>query len=285
MGRHKTVSQRYSDALTRVSWQDFERLLATWYAGQGYRVEHVGTAESGTQFDGGIDLKLYRDADYVVVQCKHWNVRQVTHNPVHELLGVMLTERATGAVVITSGEFTRAAQAAAAKERRVELIDGAALRQMLGPHLAALVPTPSEDSACRQTEAIEKGPASAARYRTWEPRRRRKRNPLPGIVFAIIAGLVAFYFIRHTIANLATQPAERSAVFIPSPTAPPAVFSPAGPRIRSPLVSSFAPHPVQTRHAVYGQTQMTDGELREWKRKNAAAMKILEKTTPEIPLR
>jgi hypothetical protein len=27
MRRYKSVSQRYSDALTRVSWQDFERLL------------------------------------------------------------------------------------------------------------------------------------------------------------------------------------------------------------------------------------------------------------------
>ena len=54
---NKTVCQRPSDALTRVSWQDFERLLADWYADQGYRVEHVGTAGSGARFDGGIDLR------------------------------------------------------------------------------------------------------------------------------------------------------------------------------------------------------------------------------------
>lgn len=274
MGRYKTVSQRYSDALTRVSWQDFERLLAAWYVGQGYRVEHVGTAASGTQFDGGIDLKLYRDADYVVVQCKHWNVRQVTHNPVHELLGVMLTERATGAIVITSGEFTGAAHAAAAKEPRVQLIDGAALRQMLGPRLAALVPSPSEDADFHKPEAFNKGPANATRYRTRGYRQRRARNPFPGMVFAIIAGLVAFFVIRHTIANLERQSAEPSAAFIP-----------AAPMTRPPLVPSMAPHPMQTLPVVYGQTPMTDAGLREWKRKNAAAMKILEKTTPEIPLR
>ena len=71
-GRSKPVHERYSDALAQVSWQDFERLMVAYYAGQGYRVEHAGTAGSGAKFDGGIDLRLYRDDQYIVVQCKHY---------------------------------------------------------------------------------------------------------------------------------------------------------------------------------------------------------------------
>jgi len=57
----------------------------------------------GSRYDGGIDLKLRRGDEYVVVQCKHWNAKQVPHNDVHQLLGVMLSESATGAIFVTSG--------------------------------------------------------------------------------------------------------------------------------------------------------------------------------------
>jgi len=257
-----------------VSWQDFERLLASYYISQGYRVEHVGTAASGTQFDGGIDLKLHRDAQYLVVQCKHWNVQQVTHNAVHELLGVMLTEQATGAIVVTSGEFTRAAQAAAVKEPRVQLIDGAALRQMLGARIDAFLPNQSNDANFGDFDILKSAPISPAGYRSRSTRNRRTRNPLPGMAFADIAALMAFYFIRHVITNLALKT-----------SAPPSAFIPAVLPAMSPLVSPIAPPAKQIQQASYEQTQMTEAELRDWKRKNAESMKILEKTTPELPLR
>lgn len=133
----KPVKQRYSDALSRLRWDQFEALLAAYYRGQGYQVDHVGTGATRARFDGGIDLKLRRDDDYILVQCKHWNVDQVTHNPVHELLGIMVNEGATGAILISSGEFTRAAWSAATRHGHVQLIDGAALRPMLAPLLEA----------------------------------------------------------------------------------------------------------------------------------------------------
>ena len=273
MRRYKTVSQRYSDALTQVSWQDFERLLASYYASEGYRVEHVGTAGSGTQFDGGIDLKLYRDAQYIVVQCKHWNVQQVTHNPVHELLGVMLTEQATGAIVVTSGEFTKAAQAAAAKEPRVQLIDGAALRQMLGARVEAFVPSQNDDANFVGFDRLQTAPVRPD-YRPRSMRYRRTRNPLPAMVFAIIVGLLGFYSIRYVITDLALKTSAPTSAFIPAlPSAEPLRVSP------------VAPPAKQIQQARYEQTQMTEAELRDWKRKNAESMKILEKTTPEMPLR
>lgn len=88
----KNVRNRHDDSLSRVDWRDFERLLADYYRRQGYQVEHCGTGAGASRFDGGIDLKLFRDDAYLVVQCKHWNARQVTHNAMHELAGIMLTE-------------------------------------------------------------------------------------------------------------------------------------------------------------------------------------------------
>ncbi|MEO6076049.1 MAG: restriction endonuclease [Dokdonella sp.] len=122
---------RWDDWLSRLEPTKFEAMLAEYFRDQGYRVEHVGAAAQGRRFDGGIDLKLYKDTDYSIVQCKNWNANQVTHNAVHELLGVMLTQRAGGAIVVTSGEFTAHAITSAAEDRRMRLIDGVELRRLL----------------------------------------------------------------------------------------------------------------------------------------------------------
>ncbi len=133
MGRLKPVSHRHGDALSRVDWREFEELLARHYRSQGYQVEHVGTGATGLTFDGGIDLKLRREGSYILVQCKRWTAMKVPHNAVHELLGIMVNQGATGAILITSGEFTKAAIEAGARQRNFQLIDGHELRAMLGP--------------------------------------------------------------------------------------------------------------------------------------------------------
>lgn len=129
----KHVSRRRTDALTRVGWDQLESLLAAYYRSEGYEVEHVGTGASGANYDGGIDLKLRRGEQFIIVQCKHWNAMKVPHNAVHELLGLMVNHGATGAILANSGEFTKAAIEAAQKLGHVQLIDGDELRMMLGP--------------------------------------------------------------------------------------------------------------------------------------------------------
>ena len=129
----KNVRTRRTDALTQVGWDQLESLLAEYYRGQGYAVEHCGNGGTGACFDGGIDMKLRKDDAYILVQCKHWNAKQVPHNDVHQLLGLMVNEGATGAILVTSGEFTRAAIEAAMKQGHVQLVDGDDLRAMLGP--------------------------------------------------------------------------------------------------------------------------------------------------------
>jgi restriction endonuclease len=138
----RKVQRRFTDELAAISWAAFERLFAEHYRQLGYRVEHSGTGATHAVYDGGIDIKLYRDDQYIVVQCKHWNAQQVVHNYVHELIGVMHTQHATGAILITSGEFSKAALEAAVQCPAITLIDGEEVRQMFQASLPTLVPTP-----------------------------------------------------------------------------------------------------------------------------------------------
>jgi hypothetical protein len=142
--------RRWDDALSRVQWDELELLLAAYYRGQGWSVEHQGTGGSRARFDGGIDLKLRRGDEYVVVECKHWNSKQVPHNPVHQLIGIAQSERATGAIFVTSGEFTPHAIESANRAGNIQLVDGATLREMLGPlpeRMAASAAPPSTAEA------------------------------------------------------------------------------------------------------------------------------------------
>lgn len=129
----KAVRHRHDDALSRVTWGAFEHMVAGHFRRQGYRVEHTGTGDGINLTEGGIDFTLHREQELIVVQCKHWNSFQVPHNDVHRLIGVMHTAGATGAIVVSSGEFTTEAIEAAAKFRHIRLIDGKTIRAMLGP--------------------------------------------------------------------------------------------------------------------------------------------------------
>jgi len=123
----------WDDALARVDPARFEALLADYYRGCGWLVEQVGADFTGQRYDGGFDLKLRRDDAYVIVQCKRWKAFQVPQHEVHELHAIMANEAATGAIYVTSGEFTAAAIAAAVRIGHVELVDGGMLRTMLDP--------------------------------------------------------------------------------------------------------------------------------------------------------
>jgi restriction system protein len=139
----QSVRHRHDDALSRVTWGAFEHMVAEHFRRQGYRVEHTGNGDGRNLTDGGIDLKLHREQELIVVQCKHWNSFQVPHNDLHQLIGVMHTVEATGAIVITSGEFTTSAIEAAAKFRHIRLIDGKTIRAMLGPVAEPVVDAPT----------------------------------------------------------------------------------------------------------------------------------------------
>ena len=308
----RNVRYRHHDAMSRISWQEFERLLATYYRGQGYAVEHVGTAATSARYDGGIDLKLRRNHEYILVQCKHWNAWQVAHNDVHQLLGLMVNEGATGAILITSGEFTRAAIDAAQRQGHVQLVDGAALRAMVGP-LPELEPPPAS-AFDTETHPVQSPPRSDSsrpmpgadtartvassvgarllnavedriRYGTGRPSRRSRsgNETLVRLIIGILATGLLLVFLQNSMSRITRninnigQPAAPRA----APAALPAPIASQGQVTAMPSVSPAQPSQVETVAPRIHQ-EMTEAELREWKRGNAESMKLLEATTPEM---
>jgi hypothetical protein len=287
----KRVSQRRDDALSRVGWEQLETLLATYYRGRGYQVDHVGTGASRTRFDGGIDLKLRRDSEYILVQCKHWNAMKVTHNAVHELLGIMVNEGATGAILVTSGEFSKAAIEAGTRQGHVQLIDGEELRAMIGPvtEPVSLGPShpPGNDYLAGTNAIIGRAGErllAAAEDRIRHGRRRNGRSSssvaLWLVVLKVGLALTMFLIISAVLRNALTslthpRPVPQGSVqTLPTPLPPPQgyVSQAAGSGAIAPSESATPP--------VFHQP--TKAEIREQQRKADEAMQILKDNTPEM---
>ncbi len=257
MSQLRNVRTRHDDALSRIGWDEFERVLAAHYRDVGWWVEHVGTAGTGARFDGGIDLRLRRDTQVVLVQCKHWNAKQVPHNAVHELLGILVTEGATGAILITSGEFTAAAIAAAKRSDKIRLIDGRGLRDMLGDE--AFSPPPVE------VAALPRGPS---------PRSHGGGGlRLLLQLFALLCAIGFVLVVREMLARTASTAGE------PPVVEPPAVETRAPSAMVVPLPQAQAP----SQPAIEAPPPPPSAaEIRESKRKADEAMRTIEDTTPEM---
>ncbi|NDK37551.1 restriction endonuclease [Pseudoxanthomonas gei] len=263
----KNVRNRRDDALTRVDWKQLEKMLADHYRRQGWSVDHVGTGASRSRFDGGVDLKLRRGGEYVLIQCKHWNAKQVPHNAVHELLGLKINQNATGAIVITSGEFTQAAKDAAAREGHVQLIDGDALRAMLGP-LPETSTSPADLDRTRRPDCLGQD-KTARRPVSGQLNKKPSLEPLVRLGVGIIALVILVQcvpgYFRKTIEKSVNAPAvvtrpKPASVPMPPPVQRPVVINVERQRPQPPEISA----------------QQQDTALREWQRKNAESMRILE---------
>jgi restriction system protein len=68
-------------------------------------------------------------------------------------------------------------------------------------------------------------------------------------------------------------------------TQPPAAIQPAAQAIPTPMPRLAATSPPHDQAVTYASDSQNDAQLREWKKRNAESMKILEKTTQEMPLR
>lgn len=283
----KRVRERRSDVLAGEDWARVERLLADHYRSEGYVVEHCGTGGRAARFDGGVDLRLRRGDEAIVVQCKHWNAYQVPHNDVHQLLGIMVNEQATGAILVTSGEFTRAAIEAATRHGHVQLVDGDDLRRMLGaefslPGAGRTAPGGREQGWKDSTGSFGAWAAerlvSAAEDRIRGGGKRRGRSIIAASAWSGL-GIIAFkfalmiallYFLgsafQRIVANLALVPPQPPAVTIRE--ARPQAPASTGPARQAP-VQIHVPTPE---------------EVEEHRRRNAEAMEILRASTPELPV-
>jgi len=86
--------------------------------------------------DGGIDVVAYCQTPIFsgkyIIQCKDW-AKPVGEPVVRDLFGLVLSEGANKGIIITTGDFTRAARRFA-EDKPIELIDGEGLRQLLRRH-------------------------------------------------------------------------------------------------------------------------------------------------------
>lgn len=114
------------ESIRALSWQDFERLVGEGFRRLGYSVEEQG----GATPDGGIDLVLRKDGAKTIVQCKHWRSRQVGVEPIRELYGVMVGEKADGVLFVASGDHTREAKTFA-EGKPIGLIDGKGVLELV----------------------------------------------------------------------------------------------------------------------------------------------------------
>jgi hypothetical protein len=110
------------ELLRALEWHRFEQLGRHYFEALGFRTELTPFGP-----DGGVDINLYAGnatTPSLIAQCKAWNSEQVGVTPVRELAGVMLSQKVTEAVFLTSSTFTEDAKSFA-RTVNVHLIDGA----------------------------------------------------------------------------------------------------------------------------------------------------------------
>ncbi len=262
MSGSNNAQRRWDAFLSHLSWPEFEQLVARYYRGRGFRVEQTGTGAFMSKTDGGIDLKLYREAEYLLVQCKHWHAKQVSHHAAFDLIDTIDAQHASGAILITGGEFTPQARQRAISDPRLELVDGHVLRLMIGPV--------DDDQPAMKLPSATSAPPPAARK---APVTRRSttadsRRPLVMfLVFILVAGLL-IVGARATIGTLQAHVETPKVEPLPPPPPDP-VVAPEPPPQAVPIQRQAPPPPPVE-------------DTRQWEKKNEDAMKILEKTTREI---
>lgn len=119
--------QREIQAIQTLSHKQFESLVAEAYDRLGYLVlEHSAFEE-----DQGVDLVLRKSANLYLVRCRNRQSREIGVEVVRRMYSLMYDRQASGAIIITSGAFSRDALRFAA-DKPIELLDGRQLVELIG---------------------------------------------------------------------------------------------------------------------------------------------------------
>lgn len=125
--------------LCRLHWRAFEERVAQAFRFRGYAVERA----SGTDVDDGLDLILSKHGITTLVQCRHWQHRNVEVKDVREMHNLMKFRRASAVKIVACGDYTEDAWKFVAG-KPFELIYGETLLAMLSdaqlPIDASVVP-------------------------------------------------------------------------------------------------------------------------------------------------
>jgi len=119
--------QKEIHAIQTLSHKQFENLLAETYGRIGYLVLEHNAFEK----DQGVDLLLRKSANLYLVRCRNWQSRQIDLDLVKRMYSLMYDRQASGAIIITSGTFSRDAIRFAA-DKPIDLIDGRQLMELIG---------------------------------------------------------------------------------------------------------------------------------------------------------
>jgi len=125
--RKQLEDQKDIQTIRALHWKEFEELIAEAYRRKGYSVAenpNVGP-------DGGIDVRMTKNGELHIVQCKQWKSNKVGAAIVREMYGIMTAENAVSVIVVTSGSFTQDARKFAAG-KPIDLIDGPKLVALIG---------------------------------------------------------------------------------------------------------------------------------------------------------
>jgi len=124
--RKMLEKQKDLDTVSNLNWKEFEELVGEAYRRQGYFV--LENSSDGS--DGGVDLRLRKDGELVLVQCKHWKAQKVNVKIVRELYGIMASRKANRGIVVTYGAFTQDAKDFA-HGKPLDLVDGQKLMALI----------------------------------------------------------------------------------------------------------------------------------------------------------
>ena len=147
-------TQSSIDSLLNLHWKEFEDLIGEAFRREGFQVQE----SLGGGADSGIDLKIVKNGQVTLVQCKRWKGRSIPVQVVRELYGVMTHESAHAAKVVATTHFTPEAIAFAVG-KPIALIDATALLLLLGSVQASGKINAAVARGDQETVAL---PASAA---------------------------------------------------------------------------------------------------------------------------
>jgi restriction system protein len=124
----KTARKNSPESLNKLSWRDFEYLVAEYF-----RRLHFSIEETKAGSDGGVNLIAGKGREKYLILCKQWKTSEVGADVVEALLGAVSAAEATGGIVVTSGEFTKDA-IVFARANKIVLLGGNELHTSLNSH-------------------------------------------------------------------------------------------------------------------------------------------------------
>lgn len=122
--RRVARASRSVDDLRRMSWEEFELVVAEAFRRGGYGADL--TRRGG---DGGVDIVLTKGNSRTFVQCKQ-NASRLGPGPVRELAGVMASEGVVAGIVVACGGVGDEGQAFA-RRNGIRIMEGSAVIGLL----------------------------------------------------------------------------------------------------------------------------------------------------------